>query len=83
MCRFVTALSFTDTGTDFEKAAISQGGSLTGITGFNTNGLLSGVTASMSGISGAGLAGSGVLADIDFAALSPGTSPLIRRRGRG
>ena len=74
----VTALSFSDTGTDFETAAITQGGSLTGVTGFidNTSGLLSGVADSMSGISGAGLTGSGVLADIHFDALSPGTSPL-------
>jgi hypothetical protein len=74
----VMVLSFSDTGTDFETAALSQGGSLTGITGFidNTSGLLSGVADSMSGISGSGLTGSGVLADIVFEALSPGIPPL-------
>jgi hypothetical protein len=73
-----TALSFSDTGTDFETAALSQGGDLTGITGFidNIGGVLSGVADSMGGISGAGLTGSGVLVYIDFEALSPGISPL-------
>lgn len=44
----VEVLSFGDAGTDFETAAISQGGDLTGITGFidNTSGLLSGVADS-------------------------------------
>jgi Protein of unknown function (DUF1566)/Cohesin domain len=75
----VEVLSFDDTGTDFETAALSQGGNLTGITGFidNATGLLSGVADSMSGISGSGLTGAGVLADITFEALSPGVSPLI------
>ena len=74
----VTVLSFTDTGTDFETAALAQGGSLTGIAGFtdDTGGLLSGVADSMSGILSAGLTGTGVLVDIDFEALSPGISPL-------
>jgi hypothetical protein len=74
----VEVLSFDDAGTDFEAAATSQGGNLTGITGFidNTDGLLSGVADSMSGISGSGLTGAGVLVDITFEALSPGVSPL-------
>jgi Cohesin domain len=75
----VEVLSFDDTGTDFAATAISQGGNLTGITGFidNTGGLLSGLADSMSGISGSGLTAAGVLVDITFDALSPGTSPLI------
>lgn len=72
----VEALGFTDVGTDFETAALSAGGSLTGITGFidNPDGLLSGVADSMSGILGPGLAPSGVLVNIDFKALSSGLS---------
>ncbi len=75
----VEVLSFDDTGTDFATTAISQGGNLTGITGFidNTGGLLSGVADSMSGISGSGLTPAGVLVDITFDALSPGISQLI------
>jgi hypothetical protein len=75
----VTALSFTDTGTDFEAAATSGGGFLTGIIGFidDTTGLLSGVADSISGlITGNGLTPGGVLVDIDFEALMPGVSPL-------
>ena len=54
----ITALSFTDSGTDFDLAASSGGGFLTGITGFidNTTGLLSGIAGSISGlITGTGL----------------------------
>jgi general secretion pathway protein D len=71
----LSALSFTDVGTDFETAAINGGGSLTGITGFSSPGLLSGVADSMSGAS-SGLAGNGVLVDVEFQALAPGVSPL-------
>ena len=59
---------FGDTGatsfpTDFETAALNQGGNLTGITGFadNASGFLSGVADSMSGISGPGLTPSGLI----------------------
>ena len=74
----VTVLSFDDSSTDFATAATSQGGALTGMTGFidDMRGLLSGPADSMSGVLGAGLTGSGVLADVEFQALSPGTSPL-------
>lgn len=75
----IQALSFTDIGTDFAKAASSGGGSLTGITGFtnNTTGVLSGVADSMSGlITGTGLAPSGVLADVTFKAVTVGSTTL-------
>jgi hypothetical protein len=75
----IAALSFTDTGTDFEAAATAGGGFLTGITGFidNTTGLLTGVADSISGlVTGAGLAPGGVLVDIQFQALAVGISPL-------
>lgn len=75
----ITALSFTDLGTDFEAAATAGGGSLTGITGIidDTTGLLSLVADSISGlITGNGLTPSGVVVDIDFQALAPGISPL-------
>jgi hypothetical protein len=54
----ITALGFTDIGTDFDMAASTGGGSLTGITGFvdNTTGLLSGIADSIGGlITGNGL----------------------------
>jgi Cohesin domain len=76
---FITGLPFTDTGTDFETAANTGGGSLTGITGFfdNTTGLLSGIADSISGlVSGNGLTPSGVIVDIQFQALAVGISPL-------
>jgi hypothetical protein len=75
----ITALGFTDVGTDFEAAAIAGGGFLTGITGFidDTSGVLSGVADSISGLAtGSGLTSSGVLADIQFQALAAGISPL-------
>ncbi len=75
----ITALSFTDSGTDFDLAASSGGGFLTGITGFidDTTGLLSGIADSISGlITGTGLTPGGVLVDIDFQALALGISPL-------
>lgn len=75
----ISALSFTDTGTDFEAAALAGGGFLTGITGFidNTTGLLSGIADSISGlVTGTGLAPGGVLVDIQFQALAVGISPL-------
>jgi hypothetical protein len=75
----ITALGFTDIGTDFEAAAAAGGGLLTGVTGFvdNTTGLLSGIADSISGlITGNGLTPSGVLVDIEFQALAPGISPL-------
>jgi hypothetical protein len=73
------ALSFTDIGTDFAKAATAGGGFLTGITGFtnNTTGVLSGVADSMSGLTtGTGLAPSGVLADVTFRAVTVGSTTL-------
>jgi hypothetical protein len=73
----VSALSFTDSGTDFEAAAISQGGYLTGITGFILSNQFSGLADSMSGlISGSGLQGSGSLAFLEFQALAPGVPQL-------
>jgi hypothetical protein len=75
----ITALGFTDTGTDFETAATAGGGFLTGITGFidNTTGLLSGIADSTSGlITGNGLTPGGTLVDIQFQALAAGISPL-------
>jgi general secretion pathway protein D len=75
----IQALSFTDIGTDFAKAASSGGGFLTGITGFtnNTTGVLSGVADSMSGLTtGAGLTPSGVLADVTFKAVAVGSTTL-------
>jgi general secretion pathway protein D len=75
----VTALGFSDIGTDFDKAATAGGGVLTGITGFidNTTGLLSGVADSISGlVIGNGLTPGGVLVDIDFQALKSGISSL-------
>ncbi|HEY2920958.1 MAG TPA: cohesin domain-containing protein [Candidatus Binatia bacterium] len=73
----VSALSFTDSGTDFEAAATSQGGVLTGITGFILSNQFSGLADSMSGlISGSGLQGNGSLAFLEFHALFPGVSPL-------
>ena|SRR5271166_3917322 len=75
---------FGDTGsmgfpTDFETAALNQGGNLTGITGFvdNVSGFLSGVADSMSGISGSGLTPGGVIALIDFQGLRVGVSPVV------
>jgi hypothetical protein len=73
----VSALSFTDSGTDFEAAAISQGGYLTGITGFILSNQFSGLADSMSGlISGSGLQGSGSLVFLEFQALAPGVPQL-------
>jgi hypothetical protein len=75
----IQALSFTDIGTDFAKAASSGGGFLTGITGFtnNTTGVLSGVADSMSGLTtGAGLTPSGDLADVTFKAVAVGSTAL-------
>ena len=71
----LSVLGFTDTGTDFETAATNGGGSLTGLTGFDLGGTLSGVADSMSGAS-SGLTGSGVLVEIEFNALAAGTSAL-------
>jgi Protein of unknown function (DUF1566) len=76
----ITALAFTDIGTDFDMAASTGGGSLTGITGFvdNTTGLLSGIADSIGGlITGNGLTPSGVLVDIDYQGLAPGISLLM------
>jgi hypothetical protein len=76
----ITALGFTDIGTDFDMAASTGGGSLTGITGFvdNTTGLLSGIADSIGGlITGNGLTPSGVLVDIDYQGLAPGISLLM------
>jgi len=72
----IKALSFTDSGSDFEAAATAGGGSLTGITGFidNGTGLLSGIADSISG-PGTGLTPSGVIVDIEFQALAVGISP--------
>jgi hypothetical protein len=70
----IAALSFTDTAADFATAATAGGGFLTGITGFidDTNGLLSGVADSISGLtSGNGLTPGGVVTDIDFQAWRP------------
>lgn len=73
----VLALSFTDSGTDFETAATSQGGFLTGITGVILSNQFSLLADSMSGlISGSGLQGSGSLVFLEFQALAPGVSPL-------
>ena len=75
----ITALGFTDAGTDFEAAAVAGGGFLTGITGFidDTTGLLSGIADSISGlVTGTGLTPAGVLVDIQFQALAVGISPL-------
>ena len=71
----LTALSFTDLGSDFDLATTEGGGALTGISGFFFPGLLSGVADSMSGAS-AGLTGNGVIAQIEFKALASGISPL-------
>src|ERR1700730_175176 len=72
----ITALSFTDIGTDFETAANNGGGFLTGITGFvdNTTGLLS-VFADWIHL-GTGRISAGVLVDINFRAVAIGISPL-------
>ncbi len=75
----ITALGFTDIGTDFEAAATSGGGFLTGITGFidDTTGLLSGIANSISGlVTGNGLTPGGSVVDIEFQALAAGVSPL-------
>lgn len=75
----ITALGFTDAGTDFNAAAVAGGGFLTGITGFvdNTSGIWSGVADSIGGlISGNGLTPDGVLVHIQFQALAIGVSPL-------
>jgi hypothetical protein len=76
----VEELSFTDTGTDFETAATSGGGFLTGLTGFplgSPTNVLSGVADSISGlISGNGLTPGGSLVLVEFKALAPGVSPL-------
>jgi hypothetical protein len=75
----IKALSLTDIGTDFAKAAIIDGGFLTGIAGFvdNTTGVLSGVADSMSGLTtGAGLTPNGVVVDATFQALAIGVAPL-------
>jgi general secretion pathway protein D len=71
----LSVLGFTDAGTDFEAAAAAGGGFLTGITGFDLGGTLSGVADSMSGAS-SGLSGSGLLVQIEFSALAAGTSAL-------
>lgn len=71
----LTVLGFTDIGSDFDGAASSGGGWLTGMTGFLFPGLLSGAADSMSGTF-TGLSGSGVLANIEFRALAPGISTL-------
>lgn len=71
----LSVVSFTDLGTDFENAATAGGGFLTGITGFDLSGTLSGVADSMSGAS-SGLTGNGVLVNIDFTAVNAGTSAL-------
>lgn len=68
------ALEFTDLGTGFESAALADGASLTGITGFLLPGLLSGVADSMSGATG-GFTG-GTIVDIRFEAIAAGTSAL-------
>ena len=74
----IEALSFDDSTTAFGAEATTEGGFLTGITGFidNSSGLLSGVADSMSGNSGPGLTPSGTITDITFEALSPGTTAL-------
>ena len=73
----VSALSFNDSLTDFETAAISQGGFLTGITGLILSNQFSGLADSMSGlISGSGLEGSGSLVFLEFQAIALGVSPL-------
>jgi Cohesin domain len=75
----IQAVSFTDIGTDFAKAATAGGGFLTGITGFtnNTTGVLSGIADSMSGLTtGPGLTPSGVLVDITFKAVTVGNTTL-------
>ncbi len=73
----LSVLSFTDVGTDFEAAATAGGGFLTGITGFSSSGLLSGVADSMSGlITGTGLTGNGVIVNVEFNALMAAVSPL-------
>lgn len=72
----VSGLSFTDFGTDFETGATTVGDSLTGITGFLFPGQFSGVADSMIVIFGTGLQSGGVLAFLEFKALSPGVSPL-------
>lgn len=64
----------SDTSTDFAAAAIS----LTGLTAFPQGSpvnFLSGVADSMFTL-GTGLAPSGTIADIQFKALAPGTSPI-------
>lgn len=78
----VTVLGFSDSGTDFETAALTGGGVLTGLTGFidNTAGSLSGVADSMSGVFGPGLT-DGVLVEIDFQALAAGISALTLSNG--
>jgi hypothetical protein len=70
----LTAQSFTDTSTDFETAATTGGGFLTGITGFLLTGVVSGVADSMS-FSSTGLT-DGVLVEIVFKAIGAGTSSL-------
>jgi hypothetical protein len=62
----ITTLGFADIGTDFDAAASTGGGVLTGITGFvdNTTGLLSGIADSISGlITGNGPTPRGVLVE--------------------
>lgn len=71
----LSALSFTDAGTDFDSAAAAGGGILTGIAGFSLSGLLSGVADSMIFVS-TGLTGTGVLVNVEFEAIGAGTSTL-------
>ena len=71
----LNAVSFTDIGTDFDAAATSGGGALTGLTGFVLPGLFSGVADSISGAF-SGLSGNGVIAEIEFNAIASGISPL-------
>lgn len=68
-------LSFTDAGTAFEQAALTAGGFLLGMTGFQLPGLLSGAADSMIGVSD-GMAGAGAVAILEFQALSSGLSGL-------
>jgi hypothetical protein len=71
----LNVVSFTDIATDFDAAATSGGGALTGISGFHLPGLLSGVADSISGAF-SGLSGNGVIAEIEFNAIASGISPL-------
>ena len=68
-------LTFTDAGTAFEQAAVTAGGFLLGMTGFELPALLSGAADSMIGVSD-GMAGTGTVATLEFQALSSGLSAL-------